>query len=74
MFIYSIKDCVTGEFGSPIIEMNNNAAIRRFNYLMDNAQMIAPDCQLYCLGAFDVNTGCIDGECTFICGYSKKVD
>lgn len=57
MEMYSIKDTVTGLYSQPFFAQNQAAAIRQFDYLMANAQMVAKDCQLYYIGDFDSEQG-----------------
>lgn len=57
MEMYSIKDTVTGLYSQPFFAQNQAAAIRQFDYLMSNAQMVAKDCQLYYIGDFDSEQG-----------------
>lgn len=55
--IYSIYDRVSGCYGEPYYSVNEGVAVRRFKYICDNADMVAPDCSLYKLGDFDNVTG-----------------
>lgn len=63
MEMYSIKDTVTGLYSQPFFAQNQAAAIRQFDYLMQNAQMVAKDCQLYFVGDFDSERGIILPDC-----------
>lgn len=69
--IYAIKDQVTGMFGEPFLAINIGAAVRRFEYVCGQAQMIALDSQLYKLGEFNNETGEITAKVDFIQSYVK---
>lgn len=57
MEMYSIRDTKTALFSQPFFAQNEASAKRQFDYLMLQAPMIAPDCGLYYVGAFDSETG-----------------
>lgn len=61
--IYAVRDVHNG-FGAPILDSNDQSAIRGFAYGMHNTNPImgyAPkDFDFYCIGEFDVNTGVIN--------------
>lgn len=69
--LYSIKDTVAGVFGSPFLASSVGLAVRQFRWTMKNAPMVANDCALYCLGAFEQETGAILPEVTFIENYTE---
>lgn len=58
--IYSVFDRVSGIFGEPFYMLKDELAIRRFNYVMQNSQMVALDCDLYKLGTYDCEHGIIN--------------
>lgn len=58
--IYSIYDKVAGLYGSPFVCVNEPVAIRQFNHqIASNLTAEPTDFELYCLGEFDINSGCI---------------
>lgn len=57
--IYTVYDRVAGTYGEIFCMLNDELAIRRFNYVMSNAPMVAADCELYMVGSYDTATGCI---------------
>lgn len=65
MEVYAIKDRLTG-FLSPVIENNENVAIRMFTELVNdpntNIHRTPRDYDLYHLGKFDTETGAISGS------------
>lgn len=69
--IYAIKDTVTGMFGEPFLAINIGAAVRRFEFVCNQAQMIAADSQLYKLGEFNNETAEIKAKVEFIQSYVK---
>lgn len=70
--IYSIYDRKAKIYSEPFLSQNKAVAERRFNYLMKNSQMVAGDCELWYLGVFDNQTGCISSESAeFVCDYSE---
>lgn len=66
--LYSVYDRVAGTYAEPFVAVNKQTAIRRFNYIMNNAKMIADDCELYYVGEFNTDTAVIvQKEVEFIC-------
>lgn len=59
--LYSIFDRVAGTYGEPFLALKPELAIRRFRYLMDNTPMVASDCDLFCLGSCDLESGVVVG-------------
>lgn len=71
--IYSIFDKKAKIYSEPFLAQNEAVALRRFNYLMLNSQMIACDCELYYLGSFDNSTGIVNSvEPDFVCNYEGE--
>lgn len=73
--MYSIYDRVVGLYGEPFYSVNCDSAKRRFFYLMNNAQMVSSDCDLYFLGSFDNTLGKIDSldSPKFICRFEASL-
>lgn len=71
ILITSIYDRISGLYGTPTFSVNEQTAIREYNYLLSNAKMVASDCDLYKLGTFDTITGSISSldKPEFICHY-----
>lgn len=61
VLLFSVYDKVTGAYGEVFACPNVGTAVRRFNYVLKNANMVAEDCDLYKLGTYDLNTGVIKG-------------
>lgn len=59
--LYSTYDRVAGVYGEIFLAAKDALAIRRFNFVMKNAAMVSADCDLYCLGTYDSETGIIVG-------------
>lgn len=57
--IFSIYDKVASVYGEPFTAPRDEVAVRKFNYFMSNAPMVASDCDLYCLGTYNVDSGII---------------
>lgn len=61
--VYSMHDSKTG-FMSPVIDVNDDSAIRNFAHTVANSDGIlrsfAQDFQLYRIANFDSNTGIVD--------------
>lgn len=72
--MFSIYDRVSGLYGELFFAQKEELAIRRFNYLMKNSPMVAPDCDLYCVGDFNSDTGLITAlsKPVFIIRYEVK--
>lgn len=71
--LYSIYDKKAGMYSNPQVEINQQCAIRRFNYILQQSasQGIEPtDCELYKIGTFDSDKGTIDSleKPLFVCG------
>lgn len=64
--IYSVYDRVTGVYSEPFLAVNKQTAIRRFKFIMQNAKMIAQDCDLFFVGTFDSSNAVIDPKTEFI--------
>lgn len=58
LFLFVIKDCVTGEYSSPKLGINDNDCIRAFVNLIANSPNKA-DYQLYLIGEYNTSTGII---------------
>lgn len=72
--IYLIYDRVSNQFGEPFFAVSQGVAVRRFNYMMSNAPMVAKDCDLYLYGYYNSETGEITccnqlGKPTYVCCY-----
>ena len=69
--VYSIYDRVSGEYGDIWLAKKDALAVRRFYYMMSNAQMVSADCALYELGVYDSEVGVINGydKPKFVCNY-----
>ena len=69
--VYAIYDRVSGEYGDIWLAKKQALAVRRFNYMMSNAQMVSSDCALYELGLYDSDFGVIDSydKPKFVCNY-----
>lgn len=71
--IYSIYDRKAKIYSEPFLAQNNAVAQRRFQFLMQNSQMIADDCELHYLGTFDNSTGVIGSvEPDFVCNFEVE--
>lgn len=70
--MYSIYDKVTHNFSEPFLAINEDTAVRRFNYVMSNSKMVATDCQLFKVGEFDSENGAINPKVEFVCNYEVK--
>lgn len=58
--LYVIKDTVTSEYGNPMPFLNEASAKRYFiNNVCDENKKIAGDLQLFFVGYYDTETGCI---------------
>lgn len=73
--IYSIYDRLAGVYSDPFVALRDELAIRRFVYLMHNAEMVAEDCDLYSLGVFDTDNGTVVGadKPLFVYRYTKQL-
>lgn len=59
VFVFSIFDRVANVFNEPFTAHKPQLAIRKFRYMLQNSPMVAADCDLYCLGSFNTETGAI---------------
>lgn len=57
MKLYCIFDRLAGTFGEPFVAVKDELAIRRFNYVMQNAPMVSQDCDLYAVALYDPDHG-----------------
>lgn len=57
LLIFSVYDRVAGSFSEPFVSPKKELAIRKFNYVMQSAPMVASDCDLYHIGYLDCDTG-----------------
>lgn len=73
--LFAILDRVTGLFGAPFMQYNDATAKRYFDYIMQQSQMVACDCALYCVGEYDEQTGEIIPKtpAEFVCNFEEKV-
>lgn len=72
--LFAIYDRVAGTYGEPFCAVREELAVRRFIYVMDNAPMVADDCELYCVGNYNMDNGRIstfEKPC-FCCRYQKQ--
>lgn len=74
--LYSIYDKVAGGFSSPMTIVNNELAKLYFPRLVKGSEVYEftfRDTDLYCLGEFDKDTGCIKSydRPVFICNYTE---
>ena len=65
--IYSVKDVVIGSFSDIKIMSNEAHATRWFKELCEQSK-IKEDLQLYRLGVYSTETGCINSDVVFIVG------
>lgn len=74
MLLFCIYDRVAGTFSEPIAMLKKELAIRRFNYLMQQSPMVAQDCDLFLVGSFDQDSGCLTAlaKPEFVCRYEVK--
>lgn len=71
--LYAIRDRVAGLYGEPWVSPRDELAVRRFDYIMSNAPMVADDCELYKVGFYDNTSGKIFPiEPDFVIKYDKK--
>lgn len=57
--LYSVYDQLSGFMG-PVVDLNDDVAIRNFSYMICNSKeytVNAKDYSLYCVGTFDDTTG-----------------
>lgn len=69
--IYAIRDVKSG-FMTPTFELNDAVAMRNFEHACLNADSLLfshfEDFDLYCIGAYDTDTGCISAvPHSFVC-------
>lgn len=67
MFVYSIKDVVSGLFGNLVLLSNDQLAKRTFKGICEDSK-IAKDLQLYKIGSFNTETGEFVNKIEFIGG------
>lgn len=74
--LYSIYDRVAGSYGELFAAQKDELAARRFQYVLSNSPMVALDCDLYCHGSYDVESGVITSfeKPVFVCRYEVKSD
>lgn len=74
--LYSIYDSKAGVFGEPFTAVNDDVAVRRFNYLAASSPMVAADLELWRVCLFDSESGQVLAEAKpkFICAYEVKKD
>lgn len=72
--IYSMFDRVSQSFSEPFVAVNEQTAVRRFQFTMKNAPMVAQDMQLYKLGTMDTDKGIVEVLNEFVCNYVQEVD
>lgn len=73
-FLFAIYDRVAGSFSEPFCCVRVELAVRRFNYVMSTTPMIAQDCELYCVGEYNSESGIIKSfdnpqNPQFVCRY-----
>lgn len=56
--IYAVKDRLVG-FMQPMVEMNDDSAIRNFNYGLEKSGVKNSDYSLYRIGEYDTDSGII---------------
>lgn len=73
--LYAILDRVSGVFSAPFMQFNEATAIRYFNYICSNAEMVATDSVLYKLGTYDEMQGVITPitPAQFVMAYEPEV-
>lgn len=74
--VFAFYDRVSNTYGEPFLAPSEAVAQRRFQYVMKNAPMVAEDSQLFVLGEYSVETGCIFGleKPAFVCNYSAEIE
>lgn len=73
--LYAIFDRVSGVFSAPFMQFNEATAVRYFNYLCGNAEMVAKDSVLYKVGTYDEMQGVITPitPAQFVMAYEPEV-
>lgn len=71
--LYVIFDKKAGLYSNPMSEVNEECAIRHFNFIVSQSasQGIEPtDCELYCIGRYNSYVGTIEAneKPLFVCG------
>lgn len=71
--LYVIFDKKAGLYSNPLVELNDDCAIRRFHFitLQSASQGIEPtDCELYFIGSYNSYSGIIEAKekPVFVCG------
>lgn len=76
VLIFCVYDKVAGTYGEPFVARNIGLAVRRFNFVLQNANECADDCDLYKLAVYNVETGKVLGleKPEFICHFGEGVD
>lgn len=57
LYLYCIYDRLAGTFSEPFCSVKEELAIRRFDFTLSNAPMVALDCDLYQVGTLDTISG-----------------
>ena len=72
--VFSIRDRVTGLYSEPFYSVNKQSALRHFNYIMSNANMVSADCELYQVGSFNNESGIFSAfeKPEFICNFEVE--
>ena len=70
--LYSIFDRVSHTYSAPVVAENQAVAVRWFNGSMSQNPIVAPDCQLFKLASFDVESGVLVPCNEFVCNYEVK--
>lgn len=72
--IYAVKDTIAGNFMPPFLQPNNAVAFREFGNIVNHGDSIVSlnyvDMDLYCIGDYDTDTGCLitaEGHPFLIC-------
>jgi hypothetical protein len=71
--LYSIYDKKAGMYSNPQVEINQECAIRRFHFILQQSAsqgIESTDCELYKIGTFDSVKGTIKAlqKPLFVCG------
>lgn len=71
--LYSIYDKKAGMYSNPQVEINQDCALRRFHFILQQSAsqgIEATDCELYKIGSFDSVKGTIEAfeKPLFVCG------
>ncbi len=73
--LYVILDRVSGVFSAPFMQYNEATAVRYFNYICGNAEMVGKDSVLYKVGTYDEMQGVITPitPAQFVMAYESEV-